>query len=148
MKALPVILWLSACSSTTGAPGGIEVDCHALECPTPGDVADGVAIFLGHAPLPLEPTITAEWHAVGETFGGWEDDEGRWHHIIALTVTPDRVMVSSFHALAWELMHVSHWRLDGDGDSNYEAPPGPWTAESTATVSDIVHEYDAEGLKP
>ena len=86
--------------------------------------------------------ITVEWHAPGETFAEWQTEDGATHKALGLTLSPDRIQVSSWSLTAHELEHLRHWRADGDpDDANHAGPPGPWTAGDNLIVAAVTAEY-------
>ncbi len=120
---------------------GAALECHAHACPDVRDVDDAVALFDGYSSLD-GGVIVVEWHAAGEIFAEWIDTDGRIARAVGLTVSPDRVQVSSFALLAHELMHVSHWRIDGEADANHEQPGGPWTQGDNLIVEEVASIYE------
>ncbi len=113
------LLWTVACSATDDRKTTV-VDCHALVCPEPTDIALAKDIYAEEFPEfdPAEP-ITAEWHAPGEVFRFFYDDQDRKHAVIAETPGGHYTRLSSFQALADELPRMQDWR-EGQRDDARE----------------------------
>lgn len=136
-----VAAWVMFGCCAEPVTGVVEMDCHYLACPSEDDMDDAYVIFDEHASLESVAPLVVEWHAPGETFGGWSDENGD-HVIVGLTVNRDLVQVSSWPLLAHELMHVHHWRDSGNPDDAYhDQGPGPWTVDDNTVIIKVSAIY-------
>lgn len=147
-RSIDALLWACAAWCLTMAacgppsPGETVLDCYSIACPSADDVSSAVESFDERRSLESVAPLLIEWHAAGETFGGWYDERG-YHQIVGLTVNRDRVKVSSWALLAHELMHIHHWRISRTPDDAYHAEaPGPWTLNDDLVIEELRVDFE------
>jgi hypothetical protein len=142
-----------ACSASAEAAldKGVEVNCHALQCPTPEELTIVLELYaegaddLGYAFNPYA-TLVVDWHAEGEVLDTYETADGETFRVLARTLSGDRVEASSMQLFAHECGHVMLIRETGDGDRTHEAPPGAWTPEITELGREVYRAWS--GMNP
>lgn len=146
--AAMICLCLAACGALyLSHESGTELEQHAHDVPTDDQLRQAVSVFADEATkagyvFSAQETLTIEWHAPGEVFYIIAGADAPY--VENETIDGYRVRVTSFSGLAHELAHVMFFRNTGDGDSNHEQPPGPWTEDTNALVRRVSDRYASE----
>jgi hypothetical protein len=106
MRYAWVLLFVFACAEPARGQG-VEVQCHALCCPTVDDIEAAQEIV---GLDPKEP-LKVEWHAEGEVFLIYDNV------LSGYTPSPSKVVVSGWRSFGHEAHHVYLWRTEDDPDA-------------------------------
>lgn len=124
---------------------GVEVVCHAVECPDVALVYEALVEFQVSVPsFDVEAPLRIDWYPPGTVVfvdcDARADETERSEGGFAFS--GDHIAVVGWRNVFHELMHVAFWRVFSSGDANHAEPPGPWTDEDDEVVREARDRFE------